>query len=146
MNANRFVKLGEAGATTSTGTKQYSFTDAEDGKAGVRYYRLKTVNANGTFSYSDVRAVMFGGATVWQVYPNPSTGRFNLLYQAPEGQEMTAKLYDSKGSVVKEYRSRATGFLQKLSVDVSANNYASGVYLLRAEADTERQTFKLYKQ
>lgn len=147
LGANSFVKIGEAASPgNTTSTQQYSFTDAEDGKAGARYYRLKIVNTNGTFSYSGVRAVWFGDATTWQVYPNPSDGHFTLLYQLNNGETLNAKLYDAKGSVVKEMGSAANGFLQKLSLDLSANNYASGVYLLRLRAGTEEKAFKLYKQ
>ncbi len=147
LGANSFVKIGEvAGLGNTNSSRQYNFTDAEDGKSGARYYRLKIVNANGTFSYSDVRAVLFGEATTWQVYPNPSSGHFSLLYQLNSGEKITVKVYDVKGSVVKELGSTATGFLQKLNIDLTANNYASGVYLLKVETGTGKQSFKLYKQ
>jgi len=146
LSTNSFVKIGEVNVSGNSALEQYSFTDGETSKLGARYYRLKMVDANGSFRYSDIRAVVFGDAMVWQVYPNPSTGRFNLQYQLNDGETLVAKLYDAKGVLVKEYRSTANGFLQKLSVDVSANNYASGLYLLRVEAGAEKQSFKLYKQ
>ena len=59
---------------------------------------------------------------------------------------MVASLYDAKGSLVKEYRSKANGFLQKLNIDVTANNYANGIYLLKVTATGKQYSFKLYKQ
>ena len=147
LQANAFAKIGEvASAGNTTASRSYSFTDADADKFGARYYRLKIVNANGSFRYSPVRAVVFENAVTWQAYPNPSSGRFYVSYQLTTGEKLEARLYDAKGSLVKEYRSAATGFLQKLSVDISANNYASGVYLLRIKAGGKEQVFKLYKQ
>ncbi len=146
LSSNAFIKIGESGNTGAIATKQYSFTDAEADKAGARYYRLKIINRDGSFSYSGVRAVFFGDAVVWQVYPNPSAGQFNLVFQVNAADIMEAKLYDVKGSVVKEYRIVPTGFLQKLNIDLSANNYASGMYLLKISSGGNRQAFKLYKQ
>ncbi|HVF97640.1 MAG TPA: S8 family serine peptidase [Flavisolibacter sp.] len=145
--ANQFVKLGEVqSAGNTSGTGQYSFADMDTEKAGARYYRLKIVNTSGSFRYSDVRALFFGDAVIWQVYPNPSAGQFNLVYQVNVGERLTAKLYDAKGSMVKEYRSAANGFLQKLNIDISANNYANGMYLLQVESTEMKQSFKLHKQ
>ncbi|HUC83194.1 MAG TPA: T9SS type A sorting domain-containing protein, partial [Flavisolibacter sp.] len=146
LSTNSFVKIGEVVVTGSTGTVQYNFTDTELGKTGARYYRLRIVNADGSFSYSDVKAVVFNSTLVWQVYPNPSDGKFNLVYQLNSSEVLQAGLYDAKGSLVKEYRSQASGFLQKLGIDISANSYASGLYLLRVTVNGQQQSFKLYKQ
>jgi hypothetical protein len=147
LQAGRFTKIGEVASLGNTSTtRQYSFTDAEAGKFGTRYYRMKTVNADGSFVYAPVRAVVFEDAVLWQVYPNPSKGGFALVYQLTAGENLRALLYDAKGSLVKEISTVATGFLQKLSIDISANNYASGMYLLRLRTGDQEQVFKLYKQ
>jgi hypothetical protein len=147
LTNNSFEKLGEILSNGNTSiNRQYNFTDIEANKAGARYYRLKIINADGSSSYSEIKAVMFGDVLLWQVYPNPSAGKFNLVYQLNTAEAMTARLYDAKGSMVKEYRSTANGFLQKLNIDISANNYASGMYLLRVNAGAKEQAFKLYKQ
>lgn len=147
LQAGQFEKVGEVeslGNTTST--QSYSFADTESDKVGTRYYRLKVVNRDHSFRYSVVKPVVFDDVMTWQVYPNPSKGAFSLVYQLAAGEKFSARLYDAKGSLVKEISTAATGFLQKLRVDISANNYASGVYLLRINAVNEKRTFKLYKQ
>jgi hypothetical protein len=146
LTTNSFDKLGAVvslGNTTST--RSYSFIDVENDKSGPRYYRLKVVHADGAVTYSDIKAVMFGEAVLWQVYPNPSSGKYNLVYQANTGETLVADLYDAKGSLVKEYRSKANGFLQKLNIDIAANNYANGIYLLKVNAGDQQSSFKLYK-
>ncbi len=68
------------------------------------------------------------------------------MYQLNNNETIVAGVYDAKGSLVREYRTAATAFLQKLNIDISANNYASGIYLLRVTAGENNQVFKLYKQ
>ncbi|MDQ6608598.1 MAG: T9SS type A sorting domain-containing protein, partial [Bacteroidota bacterium] len=147
LAANSFVKIGEvASSGNSTNTHLYSFIDTEADKSGARYYRLKIINSDGSFGYSIVKAVFFGDVLVWQVYPNPSAGLFNLVYQLNTNETISASIYDVRGRLVKEYRSEATGFLQKLNIDLSANNYASGIYLLKVNTSDNQKVYKLYKQ
>ncbi|WP_121352453.1 S8 family serine peptidase [Flavisolibacter nicotianae] len=147
LKAGSFTSLGDVGSLGNTvSTRGYSFTDAETDKFGPRYYRLKIVNADGSYRYSPVKAVVFTDAVLWQAYPNPGNGAFALVFKLATGAVLQARLYDAKGSLMKEYRSAATGFLQKLSIDISANNYASGMYLLRLRTEEGEQVFKLYKQ
>jgi hypothetical protein len=146
LTTNSFGKIGELAGTGRAGVLSYYLTDVEPGKVGARYYRLRMVKADGSVTYSEVKAVLFGKAAVWQVYPNPSAGKFNLVYQLNNGEFLEAGLYDAGGRLVKEYRTAANGFLQKLSIDISANSYASGMYMLRINTGGQQQAFKLYKQ
>lgn len=147
LQAGQFTLLGAvASAGNTTATRTYNFTDAEADKFGTRYYRLKIVNADGSVRYSPIKPVLFEEANLWQIYPNPGGGAFSLIYQLTAGETLNAVLYDAKGRLVKEYRSTANGFLQKLSINISANNYASGVYLLHIQSGEKDKTFRLYKQ
>ena len=97
MASNRFDKVGEAAGRRSALQQTYTYTDTESDKKGVRYYRLKIIQANGSFRYSETKAVLFGDAVLWQVYPNPSAGKFNLVYQLNANEILVAGLYDAKG-------------------------------------------------
>ncbi|MDQ3277817.1 MAG: T9SS type A sorting domain-containing protein, partial [Bacteroidota bacterium] len=147
LQAGLFAKIGDiVSSGTTASAKDYSFTDAEPDKFGMQYYRLKIVNADGSFQYSSVQVVQFEDAILWQVYPNPGSGAFSLVYQVNNLSSIHAKLFDAKGRLVKEISSTATGFPQKLNIDISANNYASGLYLLRVHTGEKEQVLKLYKQ
>jgi hypothetical protein len=144
--AGQFVKIGEVkseGNTTSV--RNYSFTDAEPDKYGLRYYRLKIVNADGSFMYSPIRTVAFDDAVLWQVFPNPSKGNFYLIYQLANAERLQANVFDTKGRLVKEFHATANGFSQKLEIDLSGNNFAAGMYLLQIKAGDKVQAFKLHK-
>ncbi|MBL7739159.1 MAG: S8 family serine peptidase [Chitinophagaceae bacterium] len=144
---NRFVKVGEVSSNgTSSTEQQYSFTDMESGKSGVRYYRLKIVDLDGRFTYSVVRPVVFENETPWLVYPNPSKGLFNFVYQVNEDVNGGVKLYDMNGKLVQQTKLPATGFVQKHSIDLQSPQYAPGLYMLEVTAGEKKQVFRLMKQ
>ncbi|HMK25679.1 MAG TPA: T9SS type A sorting domain-containing protein, partial [Chitinophagaceae bacterium] len=144
---NQFVKIGEViSRGNSTTEQQYSFTDIENNKSGVRYYRLKIIDNDGSFKYSAIRPVVFNEEINWQLFPNPSSGIFNLTFQAADGEAMTLKVYDVTGKIVKQYNLIANGFVQKLSIDLHEPGFANGLYLLDVQAGNRKQSFRLIRQ
>lgn len=143
---NSFVKIASvASQGDATHDQFYQFTDAEQGKAGIRYYRLKMVDKDGSFTYSPVRTVIFSDEIQWQVTPNPSTGRFDLLCQAAPNTQIQVKLYDLGGRLVHQSAVMATGFVQKITIDLGGAKYASGLYLLEAGTAGHTRSFRLVK-
>jgi hypothetical protein len=144
---NHFIKIGEVSSSGNSTSKQYySFTDIENNKSGVRYYRLKIVDQDGRISYSAVRPVVFNDEIKWQVYPNPSTGIFNFIYQINEGQDIKVKVYDVNGKIVQQTFLAGNGFVQKLSINLQSARFASGLYLLEAVAGEKKEVCRLVKQ
>jgi hypothetical protein len=144
LASNRFTKIGEVASLGNTSSlRDYSFTDVDPLKSGIRYYRLKMVDLDGSFKYSPIRSVQFSDEVVWQVYPNPSYGSFWLVYQVNNQERLLARVYDSKGSVVKEISVNGNGTLQKIQLDLSA--FANGVYLLKVFTGDQERSFKLNK-
>lgn len=143
----RFIKLGEVFSPgNSTTERHYSFLDVENNKSGARYYRLKIIEDDGTFSYSPVRPVVFGDEIPWQVYPNPSNGAFYFICQPDVGEQVNLRIYDGTGKLVKQLKAQSDGFLQKISIDLSDSRFASGMYLLQVEAEGKTRGFKVVKQ
>jgi hypothetical protein len=143
----RFVKIGEISSQgNSTTERSYSFTDTENGKTGVRYYRLKIVDNDNTFAYSPVRPVIFNEEAQWEVYPNPSAGTFNFIYQLADGETINIKVYDAAGRLVKQMNPSGNGFVQKVLIDMQAAAYPPGIYLLQAESAGKKQNFRIVKQ
>ncbi len=144
---NQFVKIGEViSRGNSTSEQQYSFTDMENNKSGVRYYRLKIIDNDGSYKYSVIRPVVFNEEINWQVFPNPSSGIFNMTYQAIDGEALDVRVYDISGKKVKQYQLITNGFVQKLIIDLQEASYSSGLYLLESILNGRKQTFRLIKQ
>lgn len=142
-----FIKIGEVRSAGNSVTDQrYTFTDIESSKTGVRYYRLKIIDRDGSSKYSLIRPVVFKDEISWQINPNPSAGIFSLLLQATAGENVGLKLYDSNGKLVKENIITADGFVQKIQFDITAGRFAKGLYLLEAVTAGTKHTFRLIKQ
>jgi hypothetical protein len=145
--SNRFVKIGEVASPGNTNAERnYSFTDIEPDKSGVRYYRLKIVDRDNTFAYSPVRPVVFNDEIQWQVYPNPSNGLYNFVYQLDQGEKMDIKVYDVNGKLVKQTILNGNGFVQKAELDLKAAKFAPGIYLLLAETAEKKFSIRMIKR
>jgi hypothetical protein len=143
----RFVKIGEVVSPgNSNSERTYSFVDIEPAKTGVRYYRLKIVDRDNTFVYSPIRPVVFSDDIQWQVYPNPSNGNYNFIYQLNQSETVSLKVYDINGKLVKQLSLMGNGSLQKAQVDLEPAKFAPGIYLLSAESGEKKFNIKLIKQ
>ncbi|MBS1653362.1 MAG: S8 family serine peptidase [Bacteroidetes bacterium] len=144
---NQFVKIGQVSSQgNSTHEQAYSFIDLEANKTGVRYYRLKIVDNDGSYTYSAIRPVVFTDELKWQVYPNPSSGIFNLVYQLNAGEMMGVKVFDVNGRLVEQQQLTGNGFVQKIGIDLQKKVYAAGLYMIQADVNERRQTFRIIKQ
>jgi hypothetical protein len=104
-----FRKLAFVASQNPNSTQKlaYSYTDVETGKAGVRYYRLRQIDTDGTSAFSPVRAVSFtGNASTVAVtgYPNPftSTIAFNIDATTVGDGIAHVQLVDMTGRIVRE--------------------------------------------
>jgi hypothetical protein len=144
---NHFVKIGAVNSMGNSNSAQhYSFVDVEANKYGVRYYRLKIIDIDGTFTYSEVRSVVFDDEIKWKVYPNPSSGLFEVVIQAADGDDVMIKVHDLNGRLVREIKLKATAFVQKIMVDLEGSKYSAGMYLLEVSAGQRKQVFRVIKK
>lgn len=128
----------------------YAYTDTEAGKAGVRYYRLRQIDLDGTDSYSPVRAVSFDGsalATELSIYPNPATGDdTRLLIQTSEVGNAHLRITDLMGrTLIDQTVATANGSTEtKLA---ALTNAKAGTYLAQLTLPSGSvKTIKVQKQ
>ncbi|HEX7366921.1 MAG TPA: T9SS type A sorting domain-containing protein [Pelobium sp.] len=78
-NGKDFIRIGKLkGNGTSQKLNAYSFKDLAP-TSGLNYYRLKQVDFNGHYEYSETRTVKFDLMDlVFRVYPNPATEIINF--------------------------------------------------------------------
>jgi hypothetical protein len=121
-------------AGNSNSQLNYNFVDASPLKSW-NYYRIKQVDLDGKFSYSNVAAVNFeNGAGLLLIYPNPAKDQLNVEYTTTRGGKLEMQVIDSKGAVLMS---------QKVSVSTGKNletlnisSLAQGMYILKY-IDTE---------
>ena len=140
-----FVK----GAGNSNSPKEYSFTD-KNITAGSYKYRLKQIDNNGTFEYSDIVEVSFiipEKFALEQNYPNPFNPATKIKYTIPAVgtsfmKFITLKVYDVLGNEVATFveESKPAGTYE---IEFNATNLVSGVYFYRLFAGDFTETKKM---
>jgi hypothetical protein len=128
----------------------YAYTDTETGKKGVRYYRLRQIDTDGTDAFSPVRPVSFSGAasvaTSLAGYPNPFTNKldFNLDATAVGDGVAHIQLVDMTGRVVLEQNLKVANASLTLT---NLDGLRSGLYLAKVTLpDGTTQKVRVQKQ
>lgn len=120
--------LGEVdGAGNSNQIKTYSFTDMFP-YSDVNYYRIKQVDFDGKFDYSDVKMVhsivnLNTGAI--KMYPNPANNEVTVGWNKTNNTKSVYVL-DLNGRVVAEYQVE-----NKTSLSIDLLNMDSGIYFIQ---------------
>ncbi|HSD62763.1 MAG TPA: T9SS type A sorting domain-containing protein [Ignavibacteriaceae bacterium] len=101
--ATQWKKIGFVeGAGTVTEQRSYTFTDMNI-SAGVYEYRLKQIDLNGTYAYSneiDVDVKAPADYSLEQNYPNPFNPSTQINYSIPLAQKVILKVFDILGNEV----------------------------------------------
>ena len=126
-----FVK----GFGTTTEAHAYSYID-KGLKVGTYSYRLKQVDLNGTFSYSDVIEAEVIAPAVFaleQNYPNPFNPTTNINYQLKVDSKVTLKIFDILGQEITTLVNENLEAGKHTAV-FNASQLSSGVYMYKLEA------------
>lgn len=118
-------KIGYVASKASEGNSvseiRYNFTHP-DVKAGHNYYRLKQIDHDGSFVYSQIRSVSFAEAAGLGVYPNPAS---HVLKITGLGGASRIELFDLNGRVLKSVRTSGAA-----SHELEVSHLDTGVYLV----------------
>jgi hypothetical protein len=137
-NKNSWESIGSVLASgTSTVAHKYSYTDTKL-NSGKYSYRLKMVDNDGTFKYSDVietEIALPKNYAISQNYPNPFNPTTRIDYQLPFDSKVSIELYGITGEKVGTIINSELGAgYYTAEVDASVLNLASGVYVYRINA------------
>ncbi len=141
-----WIKIGFVkGHGTTTNPNQYSFIDNLKNVEGNFSYRLKQVDFNGTFSYSNIVMIQNIAPAAFalnQNYPNPFNPTTVIKYSIAEESFVTLKVYNTLGkevaSLVNENMSGGSH-----NVEFNAANLASGIYMYTIQAGNNLLTKKM---
>ncbi|KUG08879.1 hypothetical protein ASU33_12215 [Solirubrum puertoriconensis] len=139
-----FEKVGRvAGAGNSNRRNDYRFVDKGAGKvAGLRYYRLRQVDADGKSTYSNIQTVMFAGSktSLVVVYPNPSAEDAKLdLTSLPQGT-YSVEILGAEGRNVARLEGKGGE-----QVSLQASRFAKGTYVVRVSGNGQNHVLKFVK-
>ncbi|MEJ7589688.1 MAG: T9SS type A sorting domain-containing protein [Ferruginibacter sp.] len=139
-DAVHFSSLGSVSATRNGRRSEYTYQDRSPLK-GLNYYRLKMIDADNKFSYSNVVAVKRNSNSSLQLFPNPATS--TLFVQASGANEKaTLQIIDAAGRKLKEEKLLLSG---STSYAIDISDLRKGVYYLLLTSELKTQQMKFVK-
>lgn len=125
---------------------QYKYIDIAPVETGRVYYRLKQVDHNGAFDYSDVQLVDFDETTeaALSAQPNPLTSVTQVQINLTTSQRVTFTVHDANGTLL--YDKHLSLDKGNTALDLDLGGRSAGIYLLRVSGANWTRTLKLVKQ
>jgi hypothetical protein len=145
--ANNWDKVGfVAGHGNSNSPKFYSFNDQTVARSGSYAYRLKQIDIDGKYEFSDVVNITLNVSDLSykldQNYPNPFNPSTTINYTIPKQDYVEITIYNIFGEevarLVNEVKESGTH-----SILFNAENLASGMYYYKIETESYVATKKL---
>jgi len=145
-----WLKIGFVeGHGNSNSVKYYNYTDRDIHKSGTYKYRLKQLDNDGTYEYSDVVSVEVrvpGNFYLSQNYPNPFNPSTRIEFTIPEKQMVSLSIYNTLGELVTELVNEikeAGSYSVTFDGSSVSNKLDSGVYFYRIETPTFANSNKM---
>ncbi|MGF2410948.1 MAG: T9SS type A sorting domain-containing protein [Ferruginibacter sp.] len=133
-NSFDFITVGSVAA----GGNLYSFSDNNTFiTKSVVFYRLKSIDADGKFTYSGIVKLSNQQSGQFSIFPNPVK---DIITISGLKQSGTLMLFTTEGKLLQQQKVTT----QSITMDLSG--YAKGTYLLQYENEGARHTQKLIKR
>jgi hypothetical protein len=140
-----FNKIGFVpGFGTTTEPKSYSYSD-QSANTGTNYYRIKQVDFDGSYKYSDVVEIDFKGFNSYLLelnYPNPFNPTTTIGFGIQNKSNVKITILNAIGEEVAVVMNeeKEAGYHQ---VEFNAANLPSGVYFYQLKAGNYVDTKKM---
>jgi len=129
QDAITFSQIGTVkGAGTISTTSNYTFYD-EFPSSGWSYYRLRQVDYNGKYTYSNIATVYIGYLNITALYPSPATDNVTISITTEQNTEAITQVYNTLGQIV--YKRTIELQKGKTEIKIPVSEYAAGQYLFK---------------
>ncbi|HKG68842.1 MAG TPA: T9SS type A sorting domain-containing protein, partial [Segetibacter sp.] len=138
-NGRGFTRIAIIGAE-GKGSNRYNAIDTKP-QTGNNYYRLKMVDKDGKFTYSQVILIIISSRSEFDfvMYPNPATSELRII-SADDNATFKVNIYNQQGQKV-------TGKpIVPASGVISVKHLPKGLYLLQVISDKGFKVKKLIKR
>lgn len=127
------------GAGNSNVTLHYNDFDLEPYN-GISYYRLKQTDFDGTYTYSDIRTVIFDDLSFVNLYPNPANEELQFTVLVSEDADLHVNIVDVTGRIIMQEKH----FIEagESTITLNTTNLASGMYTIRVNTNDENHLSK----
>jgi len=141
----QFEKIGFVnGSGNSNSPKDYSFTDIPNA-GNILNYRIKQIDNDGKYKYSDIVEVTIGIPTQYELkqnYPNPFNPTTKIIYNIPNAGLVMLKVYDILGNelaVLVNENQKAGSY----EINFDGSKLASGVYICKFNSGNYSSSVKM---
>ena len=161
FDANEEYDLGTASATGigPTSGSPYNLTIPNDAKPGSTTFRVTTkISSEGNpnscetdfngevedysiFVDAPTATISDFSFDKFNLFPNPSSGKFNLSFEVLNTEKVDIKLFDLGGRLIENLKFKNTSSI--FSKELDFENYNSGIYLLRIKNGGKQTVKKL---
>jgi len=146
-SSQQWATIGSVGgAGTSNTPHNYSYTD-NVGVAGTYSYRLKQIDRNGAFTYSQEVQVQLANAPrvfgLSQNYPNPFNPTTMFEFSVPTDGRATLQVYNTVGQQVATLFDGTAAAGEYHQVTFDGSHFASGIYFARLQFGDRSEMRKL---
>jgi len=139
----QFVKLGRVAALGDTReSKIYGFTDERPAE-GLNYYRLRMVDKDGSFEYSNIVQLIFNNTSTVQIAPNPTKGAVSVTFNATIEAAVRMEITDMNGRLLQTLTIERPKGASTTELDMAP--FAAGVYWLNLYSNTGAERYKIVK-
>ncbi len=123
-----FTPIGRVNAMGFSMQRQdYYLLDA-DPMTGVNYYRLRIVDQDGSFEFSDIRVVVMGSPARMTLFPNPTNDQLYITLDKAMDGPVVVDVFDATGRAVYHRNLNVNDAFQ---AHISVADLAQGSYMLR---------------
>jgi hypothetical protein len=151
LNATEFVKFATVLKNNgNASSKSYSSTDADvagkvPSNSGIVYYRVKQVDKDGRFVYTETRNIKFIGVKGFtaNVFPNPVKDVANINIDLATAGDIQIIISDASGKEVKKIN--MNGAVGGNTKSINMNAFAAGTYQLKVIAGNENKVISVVK-
>jgi hypothetical protein len=142
-NGLQFSKLGRVVAVSDQrSSKAYDYVDRNP-LPGVNYYRLRMVDKNAAYSYSNMAEVRFGHDDAVQIIPNPTKDITYVSYMATAEGYINFQVVDMNGRLLQTRTIERMRGMNNTSFDLSA--LAQGVYWITLQDETSTRSYRVVR-
>ncbi len=122
-NGTAFETIGNVKALNRN---NYNFTDVEKGQHSIVYYRLKMIDIDGKFSYSNIINFKMQESTGFTLYPNPANTFTQVSFNKNINDKVIVEIINAEGKLLMK---RACDVIEN-KIMISTNNLAAGNYAI----------------
>lgn len=136
-----FIALGEAKAAGNT-ISTTTYTSVDDIRTvatkPVLFYRIKVVDADDKYSYSNTIAIRLAKQSKVQVWPTPFSSQLNVQVEQEAGAMLEVKIYNMTGVLVCNKRQATTAGTNTIQLVDQVSKLQSGMYVIELVSNNQK--------